>query len=141
MFNFTLSKKFGFSLIELMIVILIISIIAMFSMPTYKKHFLQSKRLEAKTALYDLANRLENYFAIANTYEGASIKSDKVTDILTNAVTENKAYILKIITANRKSFIIQAALKNSNLDQACQVFTLTNTGNKSALGNNPNSCW
>lgn len=141
MFNFTLSRKFGFSLLELMIVIFIISIIAMFSMPTYKKQLQQSKRLEAKTALYDLANRLESYFIIANTYEGASIASGKISDILTNALTENKAYILKIISANRKSFIIQAALKNSRQDKECQAFTLTSTGTKSAHGNRPEICW
>lgn len=137
MFNFTLSKKYGFSLLELMIVIFIISIIAMFSMPTYKKHLLQSKRLEAKTALYALANRLESYFANANTY---AVASDKLSDIL-STFSENKAYILEIISANNSSFIIQAILRNTNQDQECQAFILTSLGTKSAAGNKPDSCW
>jgi type IV pilus assembly protein PilE len=61
-------KDSGFSLIELMIVVVIATILAAIAIPSYNSQIRKSRRTEAKTALTDLAAREERYFATQNVY-------------------------------------------------------------------------
>lgn len=58
----------GFTLIELMIVVVIIGIIAAVAIPAYRGSIMKSNRSAAKAALLDLAGREEKYYSLANTY-------------------------------------------------------------------------
>ncbi len=58
----------GFTLIELMITVAIIAILAMIAYPSYQQYVLKSHRVDAKTALLDLAARQERYFTLQNIY-------------------------------------------------------------------------
>jgi type IV pilus assembly protein PilE len=60
----------GFSLIELMIAVLVLSILAAIAIPAYSNYVRQSRRGEAKSALLDLAGLEERYFSTQNTYSG-----------------------------------------------------------------------
>jgi len=53
----------GFTLIELMVVVVIATILVAIAMPSYLSQLRQSRRTEAKTALLDLAGREERYFS------------------------------------------------------------------------------
>jgi type IV pilus assembly protein PilE len=53
----------GFTLIELMVVVVIATILLSLAVPSYMTYIRQSRRTEAKTALLDLAGREESYFA------------------------------------------------------------------------------
>ena len=53
----------GFTLIELMIVVVLASILLSIAIPSYMSQVRQSRRTEAKTALLDLAGREESYFS------------------------------------------------------------------------------
>jgi type IV pilus assembly protein PilE len=53
----------GFSLIELMVVVVIISILVAIAVPMYTSQVQQSRRTDARTALLDLASREERYFS------------------------------------------------------------------------------
>ena len=52
----------GFTLLELMIVVVIIGIIAAIGYPSYTQHLLKTRRADAQRALTDLANRLDRYY-------------------------------------------------------------------------------
>lgn len=58
----------GFSIIELMIVVVIIAILASIAVPAYTGSVRKSRRTEAKTALLDAAAREERYYATQNIY-------------------------------------------------------------------------
>ena len=58
----------GFTLIELMIVVVIIGIIAAIAYPSYTDHVMKTRRSEAKMALAEVANRLEKFFSMCSTY-------------------------------------------------------------------------
>jgi len=58
----------GFTLVELMVVILIIAILAAIAVPTYSSSVRKSRRTEARTALLDAASREERYYATSNKY-------------------------------------------------------------------------
>lgn len=53
----------GFTLIELMVVVVIVTILLSIAIPSYMSQVRQSRRTEAKTALLDLAGREESYFS------------------------------------------------------------------------------
>jgi len=53
----------GFTLIELMIVVVIATILLSIAVPSYMNQVRQSRRTEAKTAVLDLASREERYFS------------------------------------------------------------------------------
>ena len=53
----------GFTLIELMVVVVIATILVAIALPSYMTQLRQSRRTEAKTALLDLAGREERYFS------------------------------------------------------------------------------
>lgn len=58
----------GFTLIELMVVVAIVAIIAAIAIPTYQTQIRESRRVDAKTAVLDLAAREEKYFSLNNAY-------------------------------------------------------------------------
>src|SRR6267154_1626429 len=64
----------GFTLVELMIVVVIVAILASIAIPAYNSQIRKSRRTEAKTALLDLAGREERYFNTSNnTYTNLAV--------------------------------------------------------------------
>jgi type IV pilus assembly protein PilE len=53
----------GFTLVELMIVVVVATILLSIAVPSYMSQVRQSRRTEAKTAILDLAAREERYFS------------------------------------------------------------------------------
>jgi type IV pilus assembly protein PilE len=53
----------GFTLIELMIVVVIATILLSIAIPSYQQQIRQSRRTEAKTAILDLAGREERFLS------------------------------------------------------------------------------
>jgi type IV pilus assembly protein PilE len=58
----------GFTLIELMIVVVIATILLSIAVPSYMIQIRESRRTDARTALLDLAGREESYNATMNAY-------------------------------------------------------------------------
>lgn len=88
----------GFSLVELMIVVVIIGVIAGFGMPMYKKHVVDTQRKAAQAALLELANAMERQKLRTGTYLG-SADANGVPKIFATQVPlqgEPKSYNLKI---------------------------------------------
>lgn len=53
----------GFTLVELMVVVVIATILVAVAVPSYMSQMRQTRRTEAKTSLLDLAGREERYFS------------------------------------------------------------------------------
>jgi type IV pilus assembly protein PilE len=62
----------GFTLIELMIVVLIVAMLAAIAFPSYTAQVRKSRRSEAKSALLDLAGREERYMATNGAYTSSA---------------------------------------------------------------------
>jgi type IV pilus assembly protein PilE len=58
----------GFTLIELMIVVVILGILAAVAYPSYQKYAKQTRRSDAKIVLTQAANQQERYFTECNYY-------------------------------------------------------------------------
>lgn len=134
-----MQKIVGFHLLELMIVLTIISILSMICLPIYSEHLICAKRLEAETHLIQLANALEKYFFLNNTYANATL------DLLHfPVIVADKQYQLQIVSATSSSFLIKAEpLGNqAKKDAMCGTLLLDSSGNKKMTGDgNLTECW
>ena len=79
----------GFSLIELMVVVAVVSILAAVAYPSYIDSVRRGHRSDGKAALLDTAQRLERYFTENTKYSGASL------------VTSNSQYIAADISPEK----------------------------------------
>lgn len=61
-------KPRGFTLIELMITVAILSILSMIAYPAYQSQVIKGNRAEGKSAVLKTAQTLERYFTANNTY-------------------------------------------------------------------------
>lgn len=60
----------GFTLIEMMIVVVIVAVLAAIALPGYSDHVRRSRIIEATSKLADHRVRMEQYFLDSRTYSG-----------------------------------------------------------------------
>lgn len=65
----------GFSLIELIVVLVVVSILATLTIPAYQKYRIRTYRVDAQAQLMDIAMRLEEYRRIHHSYADASLSA------------------------------------------------------------------
>jgi len=134
----------GVTLIELMIVIVIVAILASIAVPSYRNYVLRSHRVEAKTALLNLAAAQEKFYLQNNTYATNSLLTTAPPSGLgLAATTENGWYTVAIANgANAAGFSATAtATGTQTADGDCASFTINQLGVKSATGDKPTVCW
>jgi len=132
-------KKSGFNLLELMIVLTIIGILCAISIPIYSEHMIRARRLEAEVSLIKLANALEKYFFLNNTYENATLEQLHLSEKIAN-----EQYQLQIAAATSSGFSIKAVPlgMQAEKDVACASLTLDSEGNKGITGSDKiTACW
>ena len=62
------SSRRGHSLVEVMIAIAILALLATIAYPSYRNYLLRANRAEAKMALIDIADRMQQYYFDNKTY-------------------------------------------------------------------------
>ncbi len=66
-------KVRGFTLIELMIVVVVVAILAAVAVPAYTEYIQRGKLVEATSSLSEMRVRMEQYFQDNRTYVGACV--------------------------------------------------------------------
>lgn len=122
MFEAKQKNQAGFSLIELLIVIAIVSLLVGIAYPSYQQYLIKSRRADAQSALMDLAVRMEHYYTENYTYARATVP---------NTQSPAGFYTLSITQQDETSFMLQATPQNAQTaDTICQSLTLNHTGKK-----------
>lgn len=100
-------KSAGFTLIEVMIVVVIVGILASIAYPSYTRYVQQTREAEAQGLIMELAASLESYRAKNFSYKGATIA------VLAPELNNNKYYNAKLDVdkGTLQSYVIEAEPK------------------------------
>jgi type IV pilus assembly protein PilE len=138
-------KKYGFSLIELMIAVAVVGILAAIAVPSYQAYMTKTNRTEAQTSLVTLASSMESYYTENHTYATATINGLNGTN-----QTPNAYYTLSITNLTGSTYTLNATPNGGQAtrDTLCQTLTLTQAGTK-GIANGPSGaptgtaadCW
>lgn len=133
----------GFTLIEVMIVVVIIGILAAIAYPSYQDSIRKSRRADAQTALLELAQFMERQYTANGTYLTAA--NAAVTLPFTESPKDGatKHYNLAFSgNPTRNAYVLGATPKNAMANDPCGTLTLSNTGAKGqATGMSVTDCW
>jgi len=149
----------GFTLIELMVVVVIATILLSLAVPSYMSQVRQSRRTEAKTAILDLAGREERFFSTQVSYSqtpsdlgysafGTPIGSGYYTLRVCSPAASPCAGANVPNPPAAPSYTIVAipvAGQSQANDAQCQLFAVDSAGQQYAVdsGGNPQTqfCW
>lgn len=132
--DYEMKNNGGFTLIELMIVIVIIGILAAIAFPSYQGAIRESRRVVAEGDLVELASDLERYYTTNNTYLGATVTFNESPQ---EGVA--KFYDLAVVVdASGGLFDLSATPKNGQATDFCGTLTFDSTDTKGAA---VAGCW
>ena len=128
----------GFTLVELIIVVAIISILASIAIPAYNGYVETSKRSDAQASLMDLAIAQEKYRASNSTYGVLDAGTNNLSGYGITLLFESKYYNLEsnpVTDKEKKEFTATATL-NDWADSDCPSISINQDGPAGTL-----SCW
>ena len=130
-------RQGGFTLIELMIVVVIIGIISMIALPSFQASMAKGKRTDAKTALMESSSRMEQYYLDNKTY------TTTLSDIGVSTTSPDGYYALSVVTPDgscpiASCYILKAEAQGgqATADADCADMQLNSVGSKT-----PSACW
>ena len=130
----------GFTLVELMVTVAVISILAAIGYPAYTNYTYKARRTEATGSLLDFATRMERYYADNNAYPVAT-DDIEVKDIMRSdtADTEHGYYTLGFAAQAAQSYTLQAVPGGAQSSDTCGTFTINSLGARNVSGTG--TCW
>lgn len=134
--------KRGFTLLELLVCILIVGVLAMLAMPSWREVVIRSNRSDATAALYALASAQERFRLVHGRYADEAAPAPPVG--LGLARSERGWYELRIETADATRFSASArAVPGSPQlsDAACRILTINESGRRGSTPEPVETCW
>jgi type IV pilus assembly protein PilE len=135
------TKQQGFTLIEMMIVVVVIGILAAVGYPAYQDQVRKARRADCQAVLMEAVNALERYYTEQGAYTGATAGTDYPDRCPLDAGQQLFYDVAAAVTAT--TFTLTATVQPSQDKDKCQNLTLTNTGQKgqSGAGLTVQECW
>src|SRR5262245_14778655 len=125
-------RMLGMTLLELMAVILVIGVLGMIAIPSYRQYVMRAQRTEAKSALLQLQANQERYYLANRTY---GTVDQLVTANLLNAggLSERGTYALTIAAPTATGYTATATPRTGGAydmtaDAQCTTFTINAQG-------------
>lgn len=120
----------GFTLIEVMIVVVIIGILSAIAYPNYTEYVRRGARADAMTLLLDAANKQEQFFVDNRAY------SNDLEAIGVPTATENGYFnvTLENVTADTFRIVATAAAGPVQGDEQCPALTIDELGIRGVTG-------
>ena len=141
-------RSVGFTLIELMVTVAIVSILATIAVTSYSSPVLKSRRTEAKSALLDLAGREERLFSTTNAYTNLEASlgyaAAGAATVMTSMPFGNNYYQLTAaLPGGASTYLLTATpVGNQANDTQCGSFSINQLGQQTITGTaTAASCW
>ncbi|MCW2004994.1 type IV pilus assembly protein PilE [Xanthomonas arboricola] len=131
----SLNRQAGFSLLELMMVVVVIGVLASIAYANYSQYIVKSRRSAAAACLMERAQLMERYYTRQLTYVGAPAPG--ACEGLANfyTVSFNGA-------PAAKTFVLQAVPTSRQSDAKCGTLSVDQKGARGVSGTDPaTSCW
>jgi type IV pilus assembly protein PilE len=145
---FRVRSSKGFTLVELMIVIVIVAILAAIAIPGYTSQIRKSRRTEARNALLDAAAREERFYATNNFYSVATSDLGYGAGPWPVKVGSNyyqlSVAVCTIVNTHCTDYAFTAtAISPQDKDTACATLTLNQQGSQGFTGTAATAatCW
>lgn len=139
----TKQKKHGFTLIEILIVIAIVGILAAIAIPSYTQYMTQTRRLDAKAFLQEVAGEQVRFFSDNNRF--ATTMTELGYGEEDTQDSPDGHYTISIANLVPTSFTLTATVVSTGQqasDDKCGNLTLDSTGLKGATGTlGVDGCW
>lgn len=136
-----MQKTRGFTLIELMIVVLVVAILAGLALTAYNKQIRKSRRAEAKQALSDVSLRQEKWRANHTDYLGTNSVAG---DILLFGTYDSATYYTIAITTAKSptAYSLTATPKTADqLKDSCGTLGLQMSAGSITTTPTTPGCW
>lgn len=135
----------GFTLLELMIVVMVIAILASLAFYNYSRYGFRARRADGREMLMRVASAQERYYTNFNQY-ATSLTAPAPAGLGFSSATSEKGYY-DVTTANGSSgdaqtYTLTATPKGIQQTDVCAALALDNTGNKTPTAPSSNgNCW
>ena len=106
------NRSHGFTLIELMIVVAVISILAAVAIPSYQDSVRKGKRAEGRAALTELLLQQERYMTQMNTY----LAFDNSAGVTNPATASTTFKVYSGNTSAQSAYLLRASVCDSSID-------------------------
>lgn len=137
----------GFSLIELLVVLVVVGVVSALALPSYTQHVQRGHRAEAIGALLEAQHFMERFYSAHGRYDGSAQEPGKLPELplrLQGIPTgADLRYQLKLDVATVNSYELQAQPVGSMVHDKCGILTLNETGSKGLGGSDLSvaDCW
>ena len=140
----------GFTLVELLIVVMLISIILGVSIPGYRQYVQRAQRADATTALLRLAAAQERFYMQAGQYASGAAQVEAAPPAglgFTSSMSERGYYSLAVApdaggaAVGYDATATPVAGGNQATDSDCTSFGIDESGTRTSLPGNIDKCW
>lgn len=126
-------QRRGFTLLELMIVVVVVAVLAAIALPSYSAHLRKSARAEAQSFLTNAANSQQQFLIDRRSYAAtlAALNATPPADL-----TGKYNFALATTAGPPPTFTLTATATGDQAKDICPTLALDSSGTKS-----PDACW
>ena len=143
------SRQRGFTLIEVMIVVVIVAILAAIAIPNYRDYVTRGRIVEATAGLGDARNKMEQYFQDNRTYPTGCVISPTAAGATQVQLQALQNFTLSCGALTATTYTVTATGTNTmvgfsyTVDQNnTRTSTFSGSGNSAGYTSaSPNTCW
>jgi type IV pilus assembly protein PilE len=129
-------RERGFTLIEVMVVLVVLALLAGVALPSYQSSVRKSRRADARAALVTTAQLMERYSTehTGSGYSTATLSTIAGPTVVAKPASDNGFYQLSLTNLTATTFTLLATPQSAQASDGCATFTLDERGVRGVSG-------